>query len=72
MTQVVAKAEDHPSNITEAGISHGELRDIMTDSTRYRKRNTDARDIETINKHLSDAREAHAGVDEKPTTVDNI
>ena len=44
----------------------------MTDTTRYRKRDTDARDIETINKHLADAREAHASVDEKPTTADNI
>ena len=44
----------------------------MTDTTRYRKRDRDARDIETINKHLADPREAHAGVDKKPTTADNI
>ena len=71
-TPVVAKAEDHPANITEADISHGEVLGIMTDTTRYRKRDTDARDIETINKHLADAREAHASVDEKPTMADNI
>ena len=69
---MVAKAEDHPSNITEADISHGEVLGIMTDTTRYRKRDTDDRDIETINKHLADAKEAHAGVDETPTKADKI
>ena len=62
-TQVVSKAEDHPSKITEAEISHGEVLGIMTDTTRYRKRDTDARDMETINKHLAVSREALTGVD---------
>ena len=69
---MVAKAEGHPFNITEADISHGEVLGIVTDTTRYRKRDTDARDIETINRHLADAIEAHAGVDETTITAENI
>ena len=69
---MVAKAEDNPSNITEADISHVEVLGIRADTTRYNKRDTDERVIETINKHLSDAREAHGCVDETPTTEENI
>ena len=61
-TQVVAKAEDHPSNITEADISHSELLGIMAETTLYRKRDKNARYIDTIDKHLADARETHVGV----------
>ena len=44
----------------------------MAHTTRYRKTDTDACDIETINNHFADARESHVGVDETSTTVDNI
>ena len=70
--KVVAKTEDHSYYITEADILHGEVLDRRAYTTRYLKRDTEARDIETINNHLADGREAHAGVDETPTTVDNI
>ena len=57
---MVSKAEEHPSYIAEAEISHGEVVIIV------------AMDIETIDNHLDDAREAYAGADGTPTTADNM
>ena len=70
--QVVLKAEGQPSNITESDVSNGGVLGIMAETTIYRKRDTDARDIETINKNLADSREAHAGMDKTPTTAEKI
>ncbi len=78
--QTVAKAKPHPTSIKESNISHGELLGILKEGTpsgesktnTYRKRNVDARDAETINKHLADMREAHMGSEESPTTAEDI
>lgn len=40
--------------------------------TKFRKSHANVRDIETINKHLSDKGEQHLGADEKPVTADDI
>ena len=58
--------------MVESEISHGELLGI-TETTHYKKRDIDTKDIETINKHLADLREAEHGKDEeKPITAETV
>ena len=72
--QVVAMAGSHPEKLVESDISHSEMLGIIPDNvdTKFRKRHVNVRDIDTINKHLSDQREQHMGEDEKPKTADEI
>ena len=45
----------------------------MSDDRRYKKRDINIKDIETINRHLADQREANHGVRElKPITADTV
>ena len=45
----------------------------MSDDTRYKKRDFNIKDIETINRHLADQREANHSVrEEKPITADTV
>ena len=56
--QTIARVDDHPTNLAELHISHGELLGLTEENTHYKKRDINVKDIETINKHLADAREA--------------
>ena len=38
----------------------------------YKKRTVNVKDIDTINQHLADSRESHAGKDEKPVTAETV
>ena len=67
----MATVEIHPTNLAESHVTHGALLGI-SEETHYKKRPLNVRDIETINKHLADAREAHAGKDEEPITADTV
>ena len=58
--------------MVESEISHGELLGI-TETTYYKKRDIDTKDIETINKHLDDLREAeHGKAEEMPVTAETV
>ena len=56
--QTIYRVYDHPTNLAESHISHRKLLGITDDTTHYKKRDINVKDIETINKHLADAREA--------------
>ena len=56
--QTIGRVDDHPINLAESHTSHGELLGVTEDTTHYKKRDINVKDIETINKHLGDAREA--------------
>ena len=71
--QCVATAEDHPESLTETDISHGEMLGIMEPDNKYRKRDFSSKDINLINQHLADAREAVLGEQsEEPITADTV
>ena len=72
--QVVAKASGHPETLAESHLSHAEVFGLIPDDkdTKFRKRHANARDVDTINRHLADHREKHMGEDEKPVTADDI
>ena len=71
--QCIATAEDHPHSLTETDISHEEMLGIAEADNMYRKRDYNAKDINLINQHLADAREAILGEDaEEPITADTV
>ena len=71
--QTVANCDEHPTALAESDISHAELLGIATEDAKYRKRDFRAKDVELINKHLEDARNAAVDqTDETPITADNI
>lgn len=73
--KAITKASDHPTNLVESHISHGELLDLFSEDTndgKFRKRHIDHKIIDTINRHLDDQRESHMAEDETPTTADDI
>lgn len=74
LTQVLGTADMHQQKTVESGISHGKMLGLISDDTdtKNRKRNVNARDIETINKNLSDGRERHMGTDEIPITAKDL
>lgn len=70
----VANADDHPTSLMESDISHGEMLGILyTTTTKYRKREHDANNIDLMNKQLADEREAACGQEaEKPIKPDTV
>ena len=49
--QTIARVDEHPTNLSESHISHGEVLVITEEKTYYKKRDINVKDIETINKH---------------------
>ena len=45
---------------------------IFADDTHYKKQTVNVNEIDTINQHLADNRESHAGKDEKPVTAETV
>ena len=72
--QVVAMARAHPEKVVESDVTHAELLGLIPDDvdTKYRKRNVNVRDIDTINKHLGYEIMRHMGDDENPVTAEEI
>lgn len=72
--QVVATSFEHPEPLVEYSISHAEVFGLIADNsdTKYRKKYTNSRDINTIDKNLAYNREQHMSKDENPVTSDNI
>lgn len=69
--QVVSIAYYHPDIITKSNITHAEMLGITT--TTYTKRDKNVRDVETVNKHLADARLVVLGnQDEQTITSENM
>ena len=65
----------HPTQIIESNTTHGEFLGIVDDTQHYRKRDISTKDVDVINRHLADAREASEfgkRADETEITVDNI
>lgn len=56
--QAVEKAVEHPVALIERKITHAEMLCVVETKNFYNKRNKSNRDIDAINKHLADAREA--------------
>ena len=73
LNQVVATTEEHPAALLETDIAHGDMLGIVDSGTKYRKRDHNAKDVNLINKHLADAREAALKEeDETPVTASNL
>lgn len=53
--KVFASAEEQPEFIKESHIKHVEMLGITELDTKYRKSNKNVRDVDTVNKHLTDA-----------------
>jgi len=71
--QTVAHCDDHTTALAESDMSHAELFGIVEDDTKYRKRDFNAKDVNLINKHLEDARNAAVDQsDDTPITADNV
>lgn len=72
--QVIASADEHPTNIVESEMSHGELLGLVDEDTAkmYRKRNLNARDASVINEYMKDKKSNNMESDENPTTADDI
>lgn len=59
--------------MTESHITNSEMLGIPELDTKYHKRNKNVRDVETVNKHLDDARLAALGHhDEEPPTSEDV
>ena len=58
--------------MAETNLYYGEMLGICSDDTHYKKRTVNVKDIDTINQHLADNRESHAGKDEKPVTAETV
>ena len=73
LNRTIARSDDHPTNLAESHISHGELLGINEENKHNKKRDINVKDIETINKNLADARkEEHGQVEERPITADVV
>lgn len=71
--QTVATAGDHPVALMESDITHSEMVGFMDTKNIYHKRNKSTRDIDVINKHIADAKEAAVNkADETVLTMLNL
>lgn len=71
--QVFATAEDRPDIITESNITHPAMLGITESDTKYRKRDKNIRDIDTVNQNLADERLAALGDEnDVPITSGNV
>lgn len=72
--QVVATFEDQTDIITESKFTHGEMIGIMETDTKYRKRDRNVRDFNTVNQHLADGARLPSVdyKDEEPNTLENV
>lgn len=69
--QVVTTTDDYQDIIVELNMTHAEMLEIST--TTYTKRDKNVRDVDTVNKHLADARLATLGNQEEITiTSENV
>lgn len=70
---VVTSVNKHTECITESHITHGKMLGITELDRKYRKRDKNDRDVETVNKHLVNARlTSLGGQDEEHTTEENV
>lgn len=70
--QAVAKAAEHPDTLMEATIIQGEILGAVDTKTAYNKRSKATRDIDVINKHLANAREATLSKADETIDTDNV
>lgn len=70
--QAVAKGAEHPVALMERTITHGEMLGVVKTKTVYNKRNKSTRDIDVINKHLADAREAAVSKADETIDFENV
>lgn len=65
--EVVASSPAHPNNLVESHIWHAKMLHLIPDDrdTNFRQRHVHIRDIDIVNKNLTDQREKHMGKDEK-------
>lgn len=68
----MAKAAEHPVALMERTITHGEMLGAVEIITVYNKQKKSTSDMEVINKHLADAREATVSKGDDPISVDNV
>lgn len=70
----VANAAEHPEKVIASAIKYAEVSGIITGDkdTKFRERDINAHDIDTINKYLEDEQDQHIGADEKPVTADDV
>lgn len=64
----------HPESLTQSHIVHSQMRYLIPDyrDFKFGKLHFDVRDIDKLNKHLTDRREQHMGKDEKTVTATDI
>lgn len=69
--QVVATADDHPDIIAEYNITHAKILGLTT--TKYKNRDKNVRDCDTVNKHIASAKVAAlSNQDEQPIASENM